>query len=103
MIPWHVFIFLYLVYADVHVETTQNPSDRSVTPTETTNVTELTPAPCHLSGSAANYCECSTPGEHEEKDLLMIKCFVDQKYENETILDVYSDTYEHDQGPGSEL
>ena len=101
MIPWHVFIFLYLVYADV--ETTQNPSDTSVAPTEMTNVTELTPAPCHLSGSAANYCECSNPGEHEEKDLLMIKCFVDQIYENETILDVYSDTYEHDQGPGSEL
>ena len=101
MIPWHVFIFLSLVYADV--ETTQNPSDTSVAPTETTNFTESPSAPCHLSGSAAKHCECSTPGEHEEPDLLMIKCFVDQKYENETILDVYSDTYEHDQGPGSEL
>ena len=102
MIPWHIFIFLSLVHADVHVETTQNPSDTSVTPTETTNVTDLTPAPCQLSGSAANYCECSNPGEYEKQDLLMIKCFVDQKYENETILDVYSDTYEHDQGQGSE-
>ena len=103
MIPWHIFIFLSIVYANVHVETTQNPSDTSVTPTETANVTESPSAPCHLSGSAANYCKCSNPGEHEKQNLLMIKCFVDQKYENETVLDVYSDTYEHDQGPGSEL
>ena len=103
MIPWHVFIFPTLVYADKNLETTQNASVTSVTPTETTNVTESPSPPCHLSGSAASYCECSKPGEHEEQNLLMIKCFVDQKYENETILDVYSDTYEYDQGLGSEL
>ena len=103
MIPWNAFIFLSLVHAD-H-ETAQNSSVRSTdsTPTNATNTTVLPSEPCHLSGSAANYCECSKPGEHVEQDLLMIKCLIDQKYENETILDVYSDTYEYDQGLGSEL
>ena len=103
MIPWNAFIFLSLVHAD-H-ETAQNSSVRSTdsTPTDATNTTVLPSEPCHLSGSAANYCECSKPGEHVEQDLLMIKCLIDQKYENETILDVFSDTWDHHQGQGLKI
>lgn len=102
MIPWHVFIFLSLVHADNYRGTAQNSSvlQTEITPTEATNSTVLPLAPCHLSGSAANYCECSKPGEHVEQNLLMIKCLIVQKYENETILDVYSDTSDHHQGQG---
>ena len=102
MIPSHVFIFLSLVHADNHLGTAQNSSVREteITPTEATNATVLSLAPCNLSGSAANYCECSKPGEHVEQNLLMIKCLIVQKYENETILDVYSDTSDYHQGQG---
>ena len=102
MIPWHALIFLSLVYGDDYLGTSQNSSVRGteITPTETTNATVLPLKPCHLSGSAANYCECSKPGEHVEQDLLMIKCLIDQKYENETILDVYSDASDYHQGQG---
>ena len=103
MTPWHVFIFLYLVHADSETVHNSSVAATPVAPTETTNITELAASPCHLSGSAAGYCECGKPGEHSEQDVLMIKCFVNQKYENETILDVYFDTYEYDQGLGSEL
>ena len=33
----------------------------------------------------------------------MIKCLIDQKYENETILDVFSDTWDHHQGQGLKI
>ena len=100
MIPWHVFIFLSLAHAEINLGSVQNSSVQSTDsiPTEATNATELTP--CHLSGSAASYCECSNPGEHIEQNLLMIKCFIDQKFENETILDVYSDASNYHQGQG---
>ena len=100
MIPWHVFIFLSLAHAEINLGSVQNSSAQSTdsTPTEATNATEL--KPCHLSGSAASYCECSKPGEHIEQNLLMIKCFIDQKFENETILDVYSDASNYHQGQG---
>ena len=78
MIPWHVFIFLSLAHAEINLGSVQNSSVQSTdsTPIEATNATEL--KPCHLSGSAASYCECSKPGE---QNLLMIKCFIDQKFD----------------------
>ena len=100
MIPWHVFIFLSQVHADLGTAQNSSVRETEITPTEATNTTVLSLAPCNLSGSAANYCECSKPGEHVEQNLLMIKCLIVQKYENETILDVYSDTSDYHQGQG---